>query len=126
MAGLSFVLPWPRPPFRTGSRPVLICRWVAGNALPPPGEGRTSLSLPRWRLSAGLLFAPTTAPRIHRCAKPLWLAPDKDAASEADMRADEFLDQGIIDGQRLWMRIMQAIEGLQRERPRDGRRCIEQ
>ena len=36
------------------------------------------------------------------------------------MRAEEFLDQGIIDGQRLWMRIMQAIEELQRERPRDG------
>ncbi len=36
------------------------------------------------------------------------------------MRADEFLDQGILDGQRLWMRIMQAIEELQRERPRDG------
>ncbi len=36
------------------------------------------------------------------------------------MRADEFLDQGSIDGQRLWIRIMQAIEELQRERPRDG------
>ncbi len=42
------------------------------------------------------------------------------AATEAAMRADEFLDQGIIDGQRLWMRIMLAIEELQRERPRDG------
>ncbi len=26
------------------------------------------------------------------------------------MRADEFLDQGILDGQRIWMRIMQTIE----------------
>ncbi len=42
------------------------------------------------------------------------------AATEAAMRADEFLDQGIIDGERLWMRIIQAIEELQRERPRDG------
>ena len=42
------------------------------------------------------------------------------AATEAAMRADEFLEQGILDGQRLWMRIMQAIEELQRERPRDG------
>ncbi len=42
------------------------------------------------------------------------------AATEAAMRADEFLDQGIIDGQRLWMRIMQTIEELQQERPRDG------
>ncbi len=36
------------------------------------------------------------------------------------MRADEFLEQGIIDGERLWMRTMQAIEELQRERPRFG------
>ncbi len=42
------------------------------------------------------------------------------AATEAAMCADEFLDQGIIDGQRLWMRIVQAIEELQRERPGDG------
>ncbi len=42
------------------------------------------------------------------------------AATEAAMRADEFLDQGIIDGERLWVRIMQAIEELQRKQPRDG------
>ncbi len=42
------------------------------------------------------------------------------AATEAAMRADEFLDQGNLDRQRLWMRIMQTIEELQRERPRDG------
>ncbi len=28
------------------------------------------------------------------------------AATEAAMRADEFLDQGNLDGKRLWMRIM--------------------
>ncbi len=42
------------------------------------------------------------------------------AAIEAAMRADEFLDQGIIDGKLLWMRIMQTIEELQRERPKEG------
>ena len=42
------------------------------------------------------------------------------AATEAAKRADEFLDQGNLDGQRLWTRIMQAIEALQRERPREG------
>ena len=36
------------------------------------------------------------------------------------MRADEFSEQGNIDGQRVWMRIMQAIVELQRERPKDG------
>ncbi len=42
------------------------------------------------------------------------------AGTEAAMRADEFLDQGNLDGRRLWMRIMQTIEELQRERPRKG------
>ncbi len=41
-------------------------------------------------------------------------------ATEAAMRADEFLDQGNLDGKRLWVRIMQAIEEMQRERPSDG------
>ena len=43
------------------------------------------------------------------------------ATIEAAMRADEFLDQGVIDGQRLWIRIMQAIEELQRDRTTRGR-----
>ncbi len=42
------------------------------------------------------------------------------AATEAAMHADKFLDQGNLDGRLLWMRITQAIEELQRERPRDG------
>ncbi len=57
----------------------------------------------------------------------IWRAPQgmvkgygDGAATEAAGRADEFLDQGIIDGHRLWMRIMQVIEELQRERPGDG------
>ncbi len=44
----------------------------------------------------------------------------KDAASKANKRAGEFLDQGNLDGQRVWMRIVRAIEELQRQRPRDG------
>ncbi len=43
------------------------------------------------------------------------------AGTEAAMRADEFLDQGNHHGQRLWMRIMQTIKELQRERPREGK-----
>ncbi len=38
----------------------------------------------------------------------------------AAMRADEFSEQGNIGGQRVWTRIMQAIEEFQRERPGDG------
>ena len=45
---------------------------------------------------------------------------DNGTCPASPMRADEFLDQGIIDGQRLWKRIMQAIEELQRGRPRVG------
>ncbi len=43
------------------------------------------------------------------------------AATEAAMRVDESLDQCNLDGKRLWMRIMQTIEELQQERPRDGK-----
>jgi hypothetical protein len=41
-------------------------------------------------------------------------------ANEAAMRADEFLEQGNLDGERLWLRIVRALEELQRERPNDG------
>ena len=34
------------------------------------------------------------------------------AATEAAMRADEFLDQGNLDGKRIRMRIMQTIEDI--------------
>ncbi len=57
---------------------------------------------------------------LWRAAKIMVKRYGTGATTEAAMRADEFLDQGILDGQRLWMRIMQTIEELQRERPRDG------
>ncbi len=57
---------------------------------------------------------------IYRSAKLLIDQHGDEASIEAAMRADEFLDQGNMDGQRVWMRIMQAIEELQRQRPNDG------
>ena len=45
------------------------------------------------------------------------------AATEAAMRADEFLDQGNIGGKRVWLRIVRTIEELQRERPKEGEAC---
>ncbi len=57
---------------------------------------------------------------LWRAAQVMVKRYGKDAATEATMRADEFLDQGNLVGKRLWMRIMQAIEELQRERPRGG------
>ncbi len=57
---------------------------------------------------------------IWRAAQVMVKRYGDDAAIEAAKRADEFLDQGIIDGERVWTRIMTAIEELQRERPREG------
>ena len=57
---------------------------------------------------------------LCRAAKIMVKRYGKGAATEAAMCADEFLDQGNLDGERLWIRIMRTIEELQRERPRDG------
>ncbi len=57
---------------------------------------------------------------IWRAAQVMVKRYGDGAGTEAAMRADEFLDQGNLDGRRLWMRIMQRIEELQRERPKDG------
>ncbi len=57
---------------------------------------------------------------IYRAANELIEQHGDSAATEAAMRADEHLDRGNIEGKRVWLRIMQAIEELQRERPRDG------
>ena len=42
------------------------------------------------------------------------------AAFEAAARADEFLEKGDLDGQRVWIAIVKAIEELQRKAPADG------
>ena len=57
---------------------------------------------------------------IWRAARVMVKHYGESGATEAAMHADDFLDQGIIDGQRVWTRIVQAIEELQRERPREG------
>ncbi len=57
---------------------------------------------------------------IYRAANELIKQHGDSAATEAAMRANEFSEQGNMDGRQVWMRIMQAIEELQRERPRDG------
>ncbi len=57
---------------------------------------------------------------IWRTAQAMVKRYGDSAATEAAMRADEFSDKGNMDGRQVWMRIMQAIEELQRERPGDG------
>lgn len=40
----------------------------------------------------------------------------------AAMRADELLARGDVEGQRVWVRIMRAVEELRRVAPRAGER----
>ena len=62
---------------------------------PDDGEGRSVISdLDTWRAAQVM---------IKRYGDG--------AVIEAAMRADEFLDQGNLDGERLWMRIMQTMDG---------------
>ncbi len=58
---------------------------------------------------------------IYRSAKLLIDQHGDEASIEAAMRADDLLDQGNMDGKRVWMRIMQAIEELQRTRLEKGK-----
>ena len=57
---------------------------------------------------------------IYRSAKLLIDQHGDEAPIHAAMRADAFLDQGNLNGQRLWLRIVRAIEELQRDQPQDG------
>ena len=59
---------------------------------------------------------------IYRSAKLLIDRHGEHAIIEAAMRADELLDMGGLDGQRVWMAIRAAVRELQRERPGDGER----
>jgi hypothetical protein len=43
-----------------------------------------------------------------------------DATIHAAMRADALLDAGDLDGQRVWLRIIAAIEELLRDRAAEG------
>ncbi len=60
---------------------------------------------------------------IYRSAKTLIDQHGEDAAIEAAMRADKLLAAGDVDGKRVWVRIMKAVEELQRTEPRPGERA---
>jgi triphosphoribosyl-dephospho-CoA synthetase len=57
---------------------------------------------------------------IWRAAQLLVKRHGPEAAIQAAMRADELLAEGDIDGQRIWLRIVKAIEELQRPKPEPG------
>lgn len=50
---------------------------------------------------------------IYRSAKAMIEQHGHAAALEAAMRADKLLAEGDLDGQRLWLRILKAIDELQ-------------
>ncbi len=58
---------------------------------------------------------------IYRTANVLIREHGEDAALvEAAQQADAMLDKGSLDGQRVWKRVLAAVEEIQREEPREG------
>ena len=57
---------------------------------------------------------------IYRSANLLVKRHGDEAPIHAAMRADAMLDKGDLDGQRAWLRILNAVEELLDTRPGDG------
>ncbi len=57
---------------------------------------------------------------IYRAANQLVKRYGQDAELEAAKQADAMLEAGDIDGQRVWQRILNAIDELQRDTPDQG------
>ena len=55
---------------------------------------------------------------VQRAANLLITQHGEDAARHAAMRADALLEAGDMAGRRVWLSILEAIEELQRTRPR--------
>ena len=57
---------------------------------------------------------------IDRSAAVLIREHGENAALDAARRADSMLDNGDIEGKRVWLRILAAVKELLRESPADG------
>jgi hypothetical protein len=57
---------------------------------------------------------------MWRAAAAMIQKHGENAALEAAIRCDELLDQGAIEGSRVWRRIVGIINRLEVERPDDG------
>ena len=57
---------------------------------------------------------------IWRAAQLFVKRHGEDATIQAAFRADELLAEGDVDGQRVWLRIVKAVEELQRPKPAPG------
>ncbi len=56
---------------------------------------------------------------IYRTANVLVKHYGEDAALEAAQRADAMLEKGSLDGQRVWKRVLAAVDEIQRQEPRE-------
>jgi hypothetical protein len=43
-----------------------------------------------------------------------------DAAIHSAMRADKLMDQGDVEGFKMWKRVVDAINELERDKPKEG------
>ncbi len=57
---------------------------------------------------------------IYAVAKAYILEHGQDAVLEAAMNADALLDAGDLDGQRVWLRVIEAIKTLSSTSPSLG------
>ena len=62
----------------------------------------------------------TSGVDIYRCASLLVRQHGAEATIEAAMHADAMLDKGGLDGQRVWLRILAAVNELLDMQPGDG------
>jgi len=67
-----------------------------------------------WR---GLVDDDDCCRRSHRCTAVMIKHHGDTADIEAARRADEYLAKGELDGQRVWMRIVKAIDELRTVKP---------
>ncbi len=58
---------------------------------------------------------------INRSANLLVERHGAEATIHAAMNADAMLDRGDLDGQRVWLRIIRAIEELLQRQPKAGK-----
>jgi len=57
---------------------------------------------------------------IYRTASVLIREHGEEAALEAAQQADAMLEEGSLDGQRVWKRVLAAVKEIQRQEPREG------
>ncbi len=57
---------------------------------------------------------------IYRAANQLVKRYGGDAGFEAAKQADAMIERGDLEGQRVWQRILKAVDELQRDKPDQG------